>query len=260
MSNQRPHISPSQITRFLNEPALWIVEKLYNVRGDAGPKAWRGAACEAAADRVLFDDGVTDAEALASATERFDAECQGEVRDDIDKSRAELPLYLNNLLPALRKIKSERGPPIERQARIELELPDINAIVIGYADWVWADGGLDLKTVARMPSFDEASGRIKDKPDHVRQMAIYAKAKGRPFSLLYGTPGKQKEPKWYPVGDDEAAKAMRQVMAAARAMDRVLTRPIAEREHVAAMYPPRDLDNFLWDEKTRAKAREIWGL
>lgn len=251
------HISASQINRFLDEPALWIIERLYGVRGNAGPKAWRGTACEAAMDAVLFENA-NDADALKAAMARFEQESGGEIRDDILEAAEGIPAYLANLLPVARKIAAEKGKPLIRQARIELDLPGIKARVIGYVDYLWDDAGMDLKTTARAPSFTD-NGRIKDKAEHLRQVAIYAQAKGRPFSLLYATPTKNKPAIPYMVSDEECATAMRQVMAAAKAMDNLLAKA-ADRDRLAAFYPPRDLDSYVWSPETIAKAREIWNL
>lgn len=253
-----PHISASQINRFLTEPALWVVEKFFNIKSTAGPGAWRGSACEAAMDVVLFQDA-DDAAALAAAHDRFEQDAQGDLSADVVKARDELTLYLANLLPVARKLRAEKGTPLVRQARIELDLPGITARLIGYVDYLYDDFGLDLKTVGRLPSFTDADPpRIKDKADHLRQMAIYATAKSRPFKLLYVTPGKKKDPVLYPVCDEEVSAGMRQVMAAARAMDRLLKNP--DPSAWSMMYPPRDLDGYMWDDVTRTKAREIWNL
>lgn len=251
------YLSASQINRFLSEPALWFVEQLYGVRGQAGAGAWRGSACEAAMDAVLFQDA-TDTAALDAAMSRFEVDAQGDLADDVTKERDAIPRYLANLLPIARAIKTEKGMPLLRQAKIELDLPDIRLPVIGYVDYLWEDMGMDLKTVGRAPSFDDA-GKLKDKNEHIRQVSIYAQAKGRPFSLLYAFPTKGKPAVAYPVSDDECAAGMRQVMAAARAIDRLITSG-RDRDALAIMYPPRDLSSYLWSAETRAKAIEIWKL
>ena len=251
------HISASQINRFLAEPALWLVEQLWGVKGTVGPGAWRGNACEAAMDTILFQDADSST-ATAAALARFEQDAQGEIRDDIEKERVALSAYLANLLPVAKQLRAEKGIPLVRQSRIELELPGIRVAVVGYVDYLWDGCGLDLKTVGRSPSFTEA-GRIKDKADHLRQMAIYNKAKGVPFSLLYATPTKDKPAKSYLVSDEEHDTAMRQIVAAARAMDKLLANA-NDRERLAVMFPPRDLNDYYWSDETRAVARKIWSL
>ena len=251
------HISASQISLFLNEPAAWIVTYLYGVKGSVGAGAWRGSACEAAMDAILFEDA-SDADAANVAQTRFEQDAQGDLANDVAKERAAIPLYLTNLLPVARKLLAEKGKPLVRQARIELNLPEIRPILLGYLDWMWGDQIIDLKTVSRSPSFAE-NGRIKDKPEHLRQMAIYSRAKGKPCTLLYATPTKQRPAIPYAVSDEECEIAMRQVLAGARAMTGLLD--AAARGTLDPVgYPPRDLNDYYWSDETRAVARQIWSL
>ena len=260
MSEKRDHFSASQINRFLSEPALWVLDRLYGVRGFAGPGAWRGTAVEAALDAALFSRA-TDEQALEIAYQTFDREAQGQVGEDVEKAKSEIPAYLKNLLPSMRAL----GIPLTRQARISLNLEGIDAEVIGYVDYLYPDKLYDLKTTGRMPSIDEATNRIKDKWEHLRQMAIYERAKKIPPTLIYVTPGKpdkgkdHKPPLFYTPCREELDAAMRQVECACRAMQRII-RSRRDPDEIAEMYPPRDLSGYLWDAATRAKATEIWKL
>jgi hypothetical protein len=257
---QRNHLSASQINRFIDEPALWILDRLFDVRGTVGPGAWRGSAIEAACDVVLLSKASDDV-ALKTANDRFEQDAQGDMADEVHKERLALPVYLHNLLPTIRGL----GMPLTRQSKIVLQLPTLDMDIIGYVDWRFPDYLLDLKTTGRMPSLDPVSGRIKDKAEHVRQVAIYERAESVTPRLCYATPGKpdkgqqHKAPLIYTPDRNELDAAIRQVEAAGRAMQRLL-KSTSERESIAEMYPPRDFGSYLWDDKTRAEAARIWRL
>lgn len=258
-----PVYSVSQVNRFLAEPALWLMGKVFNIKSQAGPAAWRGTAVETGADAILFTNASLD-EATAKAHDRFDMEAQGEVRDDIDKAKAEIEPTLRNLHPALTGL----GMPLTRQSRIGIFPDGLDIEIMGYVDYRWPDYLLDLKTTGRMPSIDPGTMRIKDKAEHIRQVAVYHKAEAVPPKLLYATPGKPekgqatKPPLLYCPQSYELDEAWRQVEAACRAMCR-LDRSLkagTDPARILEMYPPREIESYLWDGPTRAKAVEVWKL
>lgn len=262
--SERDHFSASQINRFLEEPAIWILDRLYGVRGDMGPNAWRGSAVEAACDSVFFN-AADDDQALDVAYQTFDGKAMGEVRDDIDKARGEIPLYLANILPEIRQWPA----PLGRQVPVSINLPDVQAAIVGYIDWTWPEWLADLKTASRLPSVDPETGRIKDKGDHLRQMAVYWKAKSVSPKLCYVMPGKpdkgktHKPPLVYCPSTEELDEAYRHLCTAARAMEKLMFAVKVkgrQPDDIAAMYPPRDMQGFLWNDITRAKAIEVWRL
>jgi len=256
----RDYLSASQINRFLDEPALWVMDQLFGIKAPAGPGAWRGSAVEAACDAVLFAKADDD-EALKAANDRFEVDAQGDMSDDVNKERVAIPVYLKNILPTIRGL----GTPLTKQSKIVLQLPTLDLDIIGYVDYRFPDFLMDLKTTGRMPSLDPISGRIKDKADHLRQVAIYERAEAVSPRLCYGTPGKpekgqdRKPPLIYTPSRDELDAAMRQVEAAGRAMQRLL-RSEQPKERIAELYPPRDMESYVWNDRLRAEATTIWRL
>jgi hypothetical protein len=178
----------------------------------------------------------------------------------VEKERGALPVYLKNLLPSIREL----GMPLTRQSKIVLQLPTLDLDIIGYVDWRFADRLVDLKTTGRMPSLDER-GRLKDKADHLRQVAIYERAEGVTPILCYATPGKpekgqdRKPPLFYTPTREELDASMRMVEAAGRAMQRLL-RSDQEPQRIAELYPPRDLSSYLWNNDLRQHAATIWRI
>jgi hypothetical protein len=259
---RRDHFSASQINRFLSEPSLWVLDRLFGIRSEGGPNMWRGTAVEAGCDLALFA-GADDDAAINVALQAFDREAQGLVDEQTDKARGEIPIYLKNLLPSMREL----GMPLVKQARISINIDGIDAEIMGYVDYIYSLRLLDLKTTSRMPSVD-GDGRIKDKWDHIRQMAIYERAKSLPPTLVYVTPGKpdkgkdHKPPMFYTPSRDELDTAMRQIEAGCRAMQRIIRASNNGRDprEIAELFPPRDFDGYMWDKTTRTIATEIWKL
>ena len=258
----RPGWSAYQVNLFLDEPALWLMERFMKVRSTAGASAWRGKAVEAAADLVLFQKADDDA-ALARAYEVFELDAQGEISDEIEKARGEIAPMLRNLIPSLREL----GVPFSRQAKFTVDVPGVDIQVYGYVDYRFTDWLMDLKSTGKMPSLFE-DGRIKDKAEHLRAMAIYERGLGLRPVLCYVTPGKpdkgkdRKEPLFYTPHREELDASWRMVEAALRAMERIQNAIEGGREigDVAMMYPPRDLAGFRWSDATRSTATKLWNL
>jgi hypothetical protein len=240
------YLSASQINCFIEEPALWIVQYVRGIKGEAGPAAYRGLALEAAVDYILFKQPATEEELVKIALQRFELDAGGEISDAADKQREEIPEYLTNLIPFLQQ--QDWGLPV-RQVKIETWIDDVR--LTGYIDYKWPDWLLDLKTTGKMPSFRD--GILVGKDGHIRQMAIYREATGTAPTLLYATPGKAKEPVLYRPSDHELDVGMRQIRAAIRAIKRI-------DEGNIEMFPPRDLTSYMWSDVTREAASKIWRL
>ncbi len=251
------HYSASQINQFAYDSALWIIRRFMpEVKGSVGPGAWRGTACEAALDRLLYFPETHVDEMDDIAFNVYDKEAAGEVSDAIQKERDKIPAFLANL----EKLRGKWDVPMSRQMRIETWVDGIDIPVIGFVDYGWEGRQRDLKTAARMPSLDKETGRIKDKWDHLRQVSIYNKASGRDQSLIYVTPGKDKEPLVYDVSEEELSQAWKQVEMYIRAMHRLNRAEDSDFANLAELFPPSDLGGYRWDHATRAAAATIWSL
>ncbi len=174
----------------------------------------------------------------------------------IDEERAKIPAFIKNLM----KLRGQWDKPMSRQTRVEAWVDCIDIPIIVFVDYGWEDRQRDLKTAARMPSLDKETGRLKDKWDHLRQVSIYNKASGRAQSLVYVTPGKDKEPLVYDVSEEELAQAWKQVEMYIRAMHRLNRADDSDFKNLAELFPPSDLGGYRWDNATRAAAATIWRL
>lgn len=232
------HLSPSSLRLYREEPAAWVCRYLMRVKDESGPGAWRGQAVEAAMDHVLF--GQPDL-ALKSMYVAFEERAQGVADDKTSGERSDLPLYLAQARLALEKATT----PVRRQHKISVDLPGIEVPLIGFADWVWADYGIDLKTTKRLPSAAE--------PAHIEQVAVYAEATGVPFSLCYVTPKKFAV---YPVTAQQVSDAMGRVRRGANALRSLLARCNSPEDALSIFSP--DMGSWHWTPEMILAANKIY--
>lgn len=220
------HLSASSLRLYRDQPAAWVCRYLMGIKDEGGPGAWRGTAVEAGLDHHLFGQHELAMKAMYIA---FEERASGVADDDIAKEREALPQFL-----AQARAATERHTvPLTKQSKISIEIPGVEVPLIGFVDYRWADKGLDLKTTWRMPSDPQ--------PAHVEQMAIYAKATGLPFSLLYVTPKKWSIHEVTPTMADEA---MERVHSGARAIRHMLSK-VESAADALRLYSP-DLDHYTW--------------
>lgn len=222
------HLSASSLRLYRDQPAAWVLRYLAGVKDEAGPAAWRGQAVEAGLDHCLLGQPEFSAKAMHLA---FEERAAGVADDQIHKEREALPQFMAQAREALKD--KPPLPPKGQQKRIQIELPGVEVPVIGFIDYLWPDHGVDLKTTWRMPS--------EPQPAHVEQMAIYAKATGLPFSLLYVTPKKYS---MHEVTQSMAAEAMERVLIGARAIRHLLGK-VDSAEDALRLYAP-DLTTYHW--------------
>lgn len=240
------HLSPSSLNTYAANPALWCGKYLMGWKDDMGPSAHRGTAVEAGLDVFLFRDRSRPvAEVLEAATQiayqTFARLTNGLADLDHESERGNLEPML---LQAVAGMKNA-PVPVARQVRVEHYVDGIEVPIIGFCDYVFEDYGLDLKTTKACPS--------SIKSDHGRQIALYSKAKAKPFKLFYVT-GKRNET--YPLGDNEAALHLRDLERHARAVRHLLSKASDARD-AARIFAPEFTD-FRWSDKTRALADELY--
>lgn len=222
------HLSPSSLSLFRSQPALWVGRYLLGWRDEAGPAAWRGSAVEAGLDVILYK---VAGDPWVKACERFELDAQGEARDDMDKQRGLLAPLLVQATEAVRHFGSMM--PNARQFKIEHRLDGIEWPILGYVDYLYPEFGFDLKTTERMPSEPRA--------DHVMQVSIYAAATKRPFKLLYVTP---KKFQWFDVEPEQQSAALYEATMIARNIQALLRLSADPARLLAAL--PADFENFRW--------------
>lgn len=233
----KAHLSYSSLSKFRAAPNVWALSYLFRVKDDAGPAAWRGRAVEAGLDRLLWGEDMAAAE--AAMRDEWLELTGGEVTEEIRSIAMDLTAFLKQAHAATK----DMGTPLTRQTRVQIEIPGLDIPLIGYTDYRWGDKGLDLKTTLRMPS--------EPRPDHAEQMAIYAKATGLPFSLLYVTPKK-----WAIHETMDDGSALESVFRTAHALVHAIKKADDPRDFMR-MYAP-DFSSFYWSPPLIEAAKGVY--
>lgn len=232
-------ISPSQINLFLNEPAIWVLNKFHKVYGDMGASAKLGIAVEKGLQAIL-QQGLNFEDALSWANNVFTEDTIGLPQDEIDKER----VYIEPMLKQAVEVFLQFGEPKGYQVEIKGEIEGVG--VLGKADFEY-DFFVDLKTTKRMPSCVENLAA-----EHLRQLAIYRRLTGREQKLAYVT---DKKNAVYTPTDSQYLTAEKEIKHAVIAMK---TAWDLGHEKAQQIYPPRNYGSFYWDPKTLTAAQEIW--
>lgn len=179
------HLSPSSLNCWQASPGVWALRYLKKVRDESNPAMVRGNAVEFGLGAILR--GKTLEEARKLAIDEFLKLGGGEISDDVV---AEANMIFGMVKQAgdwyADMIRANQLAPVAAtQLRVETWLDGVSVPVIGYCDFTFMDDGpdIDLKTTKACPS--------KPKPDHLRQIALYAKARNKPSALLYVTDKKR---------------------------------------------------------------------
>lgn len=230
-------LSPSALRLFRNAPVAWCARYLYELREDAGCKAWRGRAIEHALDQFLFLKTQDPAMLTAAARSSFDEQAMGEISDEITAERDSLEGYITQAIT----LAAKYPVPFARQARIERTYANVDLPVVGYADWIFEDGGaLDLKTTTALPA--------KPRADDVVQVAFYGRKKA---SLLYVTP---KKAALYHIAPDDIAAANEDIAQAARTLCAAL-KAFSKPRDMLAVYPLMQ-DSYLVTDAVRQTVKD----
>ena len=237
-------LSPSQVNLFLNEPSIWVLNKFFGIYGDMGAAAKRGNAVEVGLTGILLQ-GLSHEQAVETALRIYDEE----TKDLVDDKKEEERDMLEPMIAQATECFLDMPTPCGTQIRFEEMIFDTP--MLGIADFDMGDYLVDLKTTKRCPSCVENISS-----EHLRQVAYYHHASGKPQKLAYVTPKKYAV---YQIKDEQIEKAKKDIFAACKAMWSCYQ--IEEergREALTVLYPPRDTASFYWDQKTLSAAQEIW--
>jgi hypothetical protein len=237
-------ISPSQINTFLNEPAIWVLNKFFGIYGDMGAAAKRGNAVELGLNMILLN-GVDFDTAVARSLDIYDQE-MATIEDEKKEKQREL---ISPMIKQATELFLNLEPIQKTQIRLEPTILDLP--VLGIADYDMGEYLIDLKTTERCPSSNESVS-----VEHIRQVSLYNMATKKRQKLAYVT---DKKYAVHEITQDQMNKAIKEIHAAARAMKAAYD--IEEKqgkEALTVLYPPRDTSSFYWDIKTLNAAQGIW--
>ena len=137
------------------------------------------------------------------------------------------------------------GTPLTRQHRLEVWVDEIEVPIVGYADFVYEEFVIDLKTTFALPSYPRT--------DHEVQIVCYADALLRRPGIVYVTPRRSARFRQDMIDVVTARRILRQSAHAIRSM-----LAVAEtREDAAALFVPVMTD-YRWTDLTRSAAEKVW--
>lgn len=228
------NLSPSAINLWRANPALYVGKYLLKWRDDAWLNAWWGDAVEAGLATWLYKRDA--ALALDAARRAWEGRTMGEVSEEIDAKWAEVG-------PALDMAKTlfpDHPPPTSFQAWVECWLDGIPVPIRGKTDFQWPDAVDDTKVTGRLPS--------EPKPDHIGQLAIYARATGKPVFVSYVTTKKAAR---YAITPEMVADGLAAMTETARTLMQFLGR--VRDGHDAITLLPTNPDDYRWNDTLRER-------
>ena len=229
------HLSPSSIALWRGAPALWTLRYLNNVKDDGNAAMWRGTAVENGLASLLR--GETLEYAVRQAQDTFELNAMGEASEEVNSERR----LIAPMVETCCRWHVMDGQPQHNAAQLRVEhwFDDFPIPVIGYVDFCFDEGDLDLKSTKACPS--------KPRPDNVRQVAFYMAARQKPGALLYVT-----DKKWayFPIEKDDAERALLDLEACARSLMAFLAKVDNGREALSCL--PFDPDHYAASEKITA--------
>ena len=235
------HLSPSALNCWRETPGLWCLRYLAGVRDAGNAAMWRGTATERGVELILRGSALGDAEAMALAEYRKLS--VGELTDEIEAEGA-------LIAPMVRqsqawKTRANLEPLAATQLKVETWLEGVTVPVIGYVDFTFMGGpDIDLKTTKRCPS--------EPNPNHLRQVALYNRARMRPAALLYVT---DKKSAFYQPMQDDLDSAVDDLANTARSLERFLS--IMPDADTAMRSVPHQPDHYAYSDAARSKLIEL---
>jgi hypothetical protein len=236
--------SPSSLNLFAASPAMWVLEKILNLKQPVGVPAHRGVAIEDGVAHGLKNPGASIKECLDVALTKYDTITALSPDDRREKYRETIVDMIGRALEELRPF----GIPSRTQGFIEWRPDGLQWPIVGYFDFEWAQHGLivDLKTTEKMPS--------EIKIGHARQISLYAMSDNYGAAACYCTP---KKSALYRL---ENAKEHRNALyQLAVRVENFLAMSEDPAFFLGVTAP--DLDSFYWtNPAARQLAFEHWGI
>ena len=225
------HLSPSSVTLWTANPALWVGKYLLGWRDETGPAMARGKAVEAGLSAFFHGEENPDFMALQS----FELEAQGLADEEWQAARDEVrPM----LLQAMNASGPLHGTRPLMQKKVLHVVDGLPVPFIGYLDFEWPTVEvLDLKTTNRIPS--------AVKPDHAAQVGLYCRETRCPGRLLYVSKSKSAS---YTLSEEEASAAFDPMIRAAKSLQYFLSHARDGRDALRML--PINSDDFRWSEST----------
>lgn len=204
------HLSASSLNLWTTAPGLFALRYIAGVKDQANAAMSRGTATERGIELLLR--GKTVAEAQQFALAEYQKLVTGEITDEIAAENALIAPMVKQAHDW--KTKTVLEPLAATQFRVETWLESISIPIVGYVDFSFMEGAdIDTKTTKRCPSSPSLP--------HLRQIAVYNKARNRPQALLYIT---DKKYAYYQPTQAELDDALDDLRSSALALNNFLAR------------------------------------
>lgn len=212
------YLSPSHINKYNDNKAAWVAHYIHGIKEiDLMPAALRGQASEHAIEKYLMDElNVDDTKVEAkSYFTRNVKEFEERICAVLDPKTYtqefnDVPAYTQQGIDLFDKLLSNSYsdiigfsvnnfiPSTDQDRRLQLFLEQYNILLMGYYDFEFETSignmTFDNKATKRMPTYDKVRSTKNlnftgGKPEHRKQVAFYATARGDDYAALaYATP------------------------------------------------------------------------
>jgi len=235
--------SPSSLNMFAMSQALFVLERVLNLRQVVGAPAHRGTGVEAGVAAGLLNPKASDDECISAAYTAYDTASALSPDNRKEKYRDSIPDMVKMGLEELRPY----GIPTGVQGQIEQHHDGLELPILGYYDFIWENEGVivDLKTSEKMPS--------EIKFAHARQVSFYTGDNYQGL-LTYCTPKKCQTYKL-----ENARSHKKSLIQIAHNVEAFLACSDDPMELVKKTAP--DLDSYLWAAPhMRELAYQYWRI
>lgn len=238
--------SPSSLNLFCASPSMFVLERVMGRRQAVGAAAHRGTAVEAGIAAGLFDLDRPVEECVEIAATKYRSLIGLCTDPSVETKEKTIPAMVMQGLDELRPY----GTPTSQQGFVEWRPEGLQAPIVGYYDFEWANHGIvvDLKTTEKLPS--------SIKLPHARQVGLYGPAISDNIDarLTYVTPIKRATYRLENVREHRDA-----LLRIALVVERFLA--LSDDPAFFASITAPDFDHFYWSAPAARQAGfEAWGF
>ena len=245
------YLSPSSIATFIENPAMYVMEKIFNYRFKGNASASRGTFIERGVNQVLSRDDIDPIKVSKAIVQDFINECEQYKypKEDIDKEL----FFIEKAIQVLPAKLKQFGKVVGYQKEVGYDYKGVH--LKGYTDFEFSNNDnllfIDLKTTGKIP---KATTR------HKIQQYIYSKATNVENRLFYIQVLKTKEPRIeeYKLTEEDEIMIPLLINQAINNIN-VLCSLANTKEDWKRLVTPNP-DDWKWNDEDKQKARkEIWG-
>ena len=245
------YLSPSSIATFIENPAMYVMEKIFNYKFKGSAAASRGTFIERGVNIILSNSNNDPVEVSKSIVLDFINECEQYKypQEDIEKEL----FFIEKAIQVLPNKLKQFGKVVGYQKEVGYDYKGVQ--LKGYTDFEFSNNDnllfIDLKTTGKIP---KATTR------HKIQQYIYSKATNVENRLFYIQVLKTKEPRIeeYKLTEEDEIMIPLLVNQAINNIN-VLCSLANTKEDWKRLVTPNP-DDWKWNDEDKQKARkEIWG-